>query len=292
MRKFNFIYKTTNLINRKIYIGQHITDNLEDNYIGCGLDNPNYIAGTSIFQRAVKKYGFENFRREILEFVEKVEELSEREKFWIREHNSMNLEIGYNMTKGGDGGDTFTNNPNKELIRKRFSEIQRNQSEETKKKRADSHRGMKRPEETGKKISIANKDRVITTETRLKISITLSGRIQTKESVEKRSRANKEKTRSVETCKRISEGRNGIVFSPEHIENLKTSHTGKRQSIETIEKKKHSLIGKNVGKVRTQEMKDRWSRSHTGKILSKESIEKRTKTRRENFEKKQLLNQK
>ena len=49
--KYSFIYKTTNLINGKIYIGQHTTDNINDRYLGSGV----------YFLRAVKKYGKKNF---------------------------------------------------------------------------------------------------------------------------------------------------------------------------------------------------------------------------------------
>jgi hypothetical protein len=53
---FYTVYKTTNLINGKIYVGLHITNNLEDDYLGSG----------SQLKSAVKKYGKENFKREII----------------------------------------------------------------------------------------------------------------------------------------------------------------------------------------------------------------------------------
>src|ERR1035437_9128301 len=68
-RKFHFIYKTTCLVNGKYYIGMHSTDNLEDGYMG---------SGTRVC-RSIKKYGRENFKIEIIEF------LSDRENLKIRE---------------------------------------------------------------------------------------------------------------------------------------------------------------------------------------------------------------
>lgn len=54
--KYHIIYKTTNLINGKIYVGMHSTDNLNDGYLGSGW----------ILKQAIKKYGKENFKREVL----------------------------------------------------------------------------------------------------------------------------------------------------------------------------------------------------------------------------------
>ena len=82
------IYKTTNLINGKIYVGKHHTD--QDNYLGSG----------NLIQLAIKKYGKENFIRETLEEVTE-ETWIEREKFWIKQLNSQDRQIGYNIIDGG-----------------------------------------------------------------------------------------------------------------------------------------------------------------------------------------------
>ena len=67
MKTFNYIYKITNKINGKIYIGKHSTDNLNDGYIGSGV----------VLKQAIKKYGVENFTKEIIEFCDKEVELGD-----------------------------------------------------------------------------------------------------------------------------------------------------------------------------------------------------------------------
>jgi hypothetical protein len=86
------IYKTTNLINGKIYIGQDTKDNPE--YIGSGL----------LLERAVKKYGKKNFKKEILEVCRTQKDLDDKEIFWIAKLNSVDKKIGYNISPGGQGG--------------------------------------------------------------------------------------------------------------------------------------------------------------------------------------------
>jgi group I intron endonuclease len=102
------IYKTTNLINGKIYIGKDKHNN--DKYLGSG----------KILKQAIIKYGRENFVKEEIEKCEDEKVWLEREIYWIKYFNS--IEEGYNIALGGNGGDTISNNPNKDEIRKRHSE--------------------------------------------------------------------------------------------------------------------------------------------------------------------------
>lgn len=85
------IYKTINLINGKIYIGQDT------------LNDPAYMGSGKLFIKAIKKYGKKNFKKEIIEICSCVEELNEREIYWIQYYNSTDHKIGYNISTGGLG---------------------------------------------------------------------------------------------------------------------------------------------------------------------------------------------
>jgi uncharacterized protein (UPF0297 family) len=80
------IYKTTNTINNKIYIGQDKNN------------DPTYLGSGNLIKKAIKKYGKEKFIKEILYICNTIEELNEKERFYINEYNSINKEIGYNIS--------------------------------------------------------------------------------------------------------------------------------------------------------------------------------------------------
>lgn len=84
------IYKVTNNINGKYYIGRHSTKNINDNYMGSGIGIKN----------AIKKYGIENFTKEILAEAQSSEELWELERNYVSQ-DVVSDENSYNMTVGG-----------------------------------------------------------------------------------------------------------------------------------------------------------------------------------------------
>lgn len=94
------IYKITNLINKKIYIGQSI--NIEKRWQAHRTRpfNKNDSQYDSPLYRSIRFYGLNNFSFEVLEECEK-EELNDREIFYIDYFQSFNNEKGYNLTKGG-----------------------------------------------------------------------------------------------------------------------------------------------------------------------------------------------
>ncbi len=90
--KFHFIYRTINLLTKEYYLGRHSTNSLNDGYLGSGKK----------FKEAVKKYGKQNFRREILVFCDSFDELLNNEKALVTEEKITDPKI-YNLNIGGIG---------------------------------------------------------------------------------------------------------------------------------------------------------------------------------------------
>lgn len=108
------LYKTTNTINGKYYIGIHKTDNLNDGYLGSGV----------LLKQSIKKYGKENFVRIILSEEENYERLNELEREIVNEEFVKRRDT-YNLEIGGRGGKVWT-----EEMRKKHSISQKKRFKE------------------------------------------------------------------------------------------------------------------------------------------------------------------
>ena len=116
MNKEFVIYKHTNIINKKIYIGQTCQSPPSKRWYPSNYKNNEY------FYSAIQKYGWDNFTHEIIESNLTLEEANIREEYWIKHYDSTNHEQGYNIRSGG----------NNSLL-----------SEETKNKMSKNHRDVK-----------------------------------------------------------------------------------------------------------------------------------------------------
>jgi group I intron endonuclease len=90
-----FIYRITNSVTQNFYIGK-TTKTIEERFQRHKY-NAEY-GSQSYIHRSMRKYGYENFT---IEIIEQTDNLNERECYWIEK-----LSPKYNMTYGGDGGDT------------------------------------------------------------------------------------------------------------------------------------------------------------------------------------------
>ena len=87
------VYKITNLVNNRIYIGAHKTKNIDDGYMGSG----------KLIRRAINKHGLENFEKEILFIFDNPDEMFSKEAEIVDE-NFIEEENTYNLKAGGFGG--------------------------------------------------------------------------------------------------------------------------------------------------------------------------------------------
>lgn len=132
------IYKTTNLVNGKQYIGR-------DSH-----NNPNYLGSGISIRSAIKKYGKENFKKEILEVCSSQEELKEREEYWLNYYDAGGNDMFYNMHNSSCGAEF--GKPRSEETKRKLREMFSGEkspnygkplSEETKRKLRESHLGQK-----------------------------------------------------------------------------------------------------------------------------------------------------
>jgi len=177
-----FIYKITNSINNKIYVGQ-TTQDLKKRWSCHKRDSKRHDYPLC---RAIKKYGIENFVIECVETLPKqssIEELNNREIFWIKELSTL-IPNGYNVREGGSRG---------------------KHSEETKIKLSVIGKGRPCSIQAKVKLSLARKDKPISEEQKVKLSIAGKGKIS----------PNKGKIMSSEQRAKLSLAAQGRVHSKE-----------------------------------------------------------------------------
>ena len=112
-----YVYITTNLINNKKYIGVCVRKTNSENYLGSGV----------LLKRAIKKYGVENFKKEIIMHFKTEKDARDFERKLIFEYDAINNDNFYNLVTGGYGGGVKNH-----VV-----------TQQTRKKISDSHKGKK-----------------------------------------------------------------------------------------------------------------------------------------------------
>jgi group I intron endonuclease len=201
------VYKTTNLMNGKIYVGQDSKN--DKNYLGSG----------DLIKRAIKKYGKLNFKKETLVICHNQTELNEAERFWIKELKT--VEFGYNIALGGTNG-TMLNRKHTENTRQLIRDSREGIvfSDKHKENLRLAHIGKTASNETKEKMSKKQKliiRKPMSEETKEKIRNSKKGVKASNETKEKMSKSHTGvnnhfygKTHSVNTIKKISETKTGV----------------------------------------------------------------------------------
>lgn len=134
------IYKIINNINNKIYIG------LTTQKVNTRFNHHIFEArkgSTSYLHRAIMKYSPSNFRIEIIDEAESIDDLKVKEVYYINYYNSTDRNIGYNISKGGDYGLYGFKHSKESILKMSINSTGKYHSEESKIKMSESRKGRK-----------------------------------------------------------------------------------------------------------------------------------------------------
>lgn len=260
---YGVIYKATDP-NGKCYVGQHTGDGskIGRKYFGSGVN----------LKRAIEIHGKDYFTYTIVENCFSKEELNDREVYFIEFFKAKNYQNGYNMSKGGTGGDVRLSMSEEEIAswKNKLSVAQKRAqgTPEQRKKNSEAQKIAQNRPEVKKRMSEIIKLISNTPEHRKKLSD--SGKIaQNRPEVKQRNAdAQRGRKHSEETKAKMSLSQTGKVFSEEHRKNLSKSAMGRKDSEETRRKKSIGHKGKSSYVNKTEEEVEELykKRSENGKI--------------------------
>lgn len=290
MEPYGYIYKVTNKINGKTYIGK-TSRNFDERYAyNIGLNSKNKLLKSDI-----ELYGIDNF--EIIKQFDVAfssEELDSLEIKYIKEFHCLETENGYNRMSGGTRGKPTT------VLKEELSEAHKGYVMPSEQKRKISealkgenspYYGTKHSEDRRKKISESLKEyyskhdsyakgRKLTPEQIENMRSKLKGRKQPLDAVQRTADALRGVSKTEEHKKHISEARKGMKFSDEHKKHLSVAKTGKQLSEDHKAKISKSLKGRKTSELQKQKARESSSKKvlciETGEIYSsgKEAAER------------------
>src|SRR5208337_1564004 len=144
------VYKITNSINNKAYVGQS-QQTLEERWTKHKYDAKRNVYNH--FYKAIRKYGTDCWKLEVLEEIEDISNLNEAEMKWIEHYDTFNRDKGYNSTNGGENGKIVSEETKEKMSQARLG---KKFSEEHKEKLRQARLGKHHTEETKEKMSQAN----------------------------------------------------------------------------------------------------------------------------------------
>ena len=239
---YGYIYLTTNLVNNSRYVGRKKSDR----FPFINKNGEVYLGSGMTLNKAINKYGRENFKVELLEEAESAEELYQLEEYWIDKLGTYRNPYDYNWSPGGKydgflcGKENIVSNP---VIKERLS---------------NSLKGRKMSDEARKNMSIAGKGRIFSEEHRRKIGEATRGRKVSRETRKKISENHadfsgsnnpmygKKRYLSEETRRKLSISQRKRFEDPN--ERLKMN-TMKNASKETLDKLSKATSKRNLGRV-------------------------------------------
>ena len=130
-----YIYKTTNLVTGLIYIGKHEASEFEPQ---------RYIGNGKLLREQINSFGKDAFVCELLDTAETIDELFEKERYWIAKLDARNSAVGYNIALGGSGvsGYDFSAEARQKMS-KACTENNLKRDKQIYQKIAETHRGNK-----------------------------------------------------------------------------------------------------------------------------------------------------
>lgn len=224
------IYKITNILNGKVYIGQ-TWNPLHVRF----RRHSNKASHFSRITNSIKKHGKENFTIEAICITNTQPIANYWESFFINRYKSMDRAVGYNGKEGGSNG---------------------KHSEETKLKLSLINKGKVLTEECKRKLSEAKKGLKLSEATRLKIKEANTGKVRSEQSRQNYTNARTGTHLSDETKKKISDSRKGQKSSKEARDNMSKAGKGRKQSAEHVKKKADALRGRPLSEETKKKMSE------------------------------------